>query len=59
MIAIDTNILVRYAVKDDPKQTLLATNFIRVVFLYYFLHSIWKFHNPADNKINNSLSFLM
>ncbi|MCK5809861.1 MAG: type II toxin-antitoxin system VapC family toxin [Cocleimonas sp.] len=29
MIAVDTNILVRYAVKDDPKQTLLATDFLR------------------------------
>jgi predicted nucleic-acid-binding protein len=29
MIAIDTNILVRYAVKDDPKQTVAATDFLR------------------------------
>ena len=28
MIAIDTNILVRYAVKDDPQQTSLATDFL-------------------------------
>ena len=29
MIAIDTNILVRYAVKDDLEQTALATDFLR------------------------------
>ena len=29
MIAVDTNILVRYAVKDDPKQTVIATDFLR------------------------------
>lgn len=28
MIAIDTNILIRYAVKDDKRQTVLATSFI-------------------------------
>lgn len=28
MIAVDTNILVRYAVKDDKHQTALATGFI-------------------------------
>jgi predicted nucleic-acid-binding protein len=28
MIAVDTNILVRYAVKDDKRQTALATGFI-------------------------------
>ncbi|HIJ80958.1 MAG TPA: type II toxin-antitoxin system VapC family toxin [Desulfuromonadales bacterium] len=29
MIAVDTNILVRYAVKDDRKQTVAATNFLK------------------------------
>ena len=28
MIAVDTNILVRYAVKDDKRQTALATGFL-------------------------------
>jgi predicted nucleic-acid-binding protein len=28
MIAVDTNILVRYAVKDDLEQTAIATNFL-------------------------------
>ena len=28
MIAVDTNILVRYAVKDDRHQTALATGFL-------------------------------
>ena len=29
MICVDTNILVRYAVKDDPIQTRAATDFLR------------------------------
>ena len=29
LIAVDTNIVVRYAVKDDPEQTRLATEFLR------------------------------
>jgi predicted nucleic-acid-binding protein len=29
VIAVDTNILVRYAVKDDPKQTVTATDFLK------------------------------
>lgn len=29
MIAIDTNILVRYAVKDDRRQTVKATDFLK------------------------------
>lgn len=28
MIGVDANILVRYAVKDDPEQTVLATDFL-------------------------------
>jgi len=28
MIAVDVNILVRYAVKDDPQQTIIATDFL-------------------------------
>lgn len=28
MIAVDTNILVRYAVKDDLQQTIIATDFL-------------------------------
>jgi predicted nucleic-acid-binding protein len=29
MIAVDTNIFVRYAVKDDPKQAITATEFLK------------------------------
>jgi len=28
MIGVDVNVLVRYAVKDDPQQTVLATHFL-------------------------------
>ncbi len=29
VIAVDTNVVVRYAIKDDPEQTRLATDFLR------------------------------
>ena len=29
MIGLDTNVLVRYLVDDEPKQTLIVTNFIK------------------------------
>lgn len=28
MIAVDTNVVIRYLIKDDPDQTILATNFL-------------------------------
>jgi len=34
MIAIDTNILVRYLVKDDKPQEFLATQFLRIRRLF-------------------------
>ncbi len=39
MIAVDTNILARYAIKDDPKQTVLATDFLREN-IYFFLKTV-------------------
>lgn len=45
MIAVDTNILVRYAVKDDPGQTILATSFLKENHCYFsktvLLELIW------------------
>ena len=45
MIAVDTNILVRYAVKDDPKQTILATSFLEENHCFFsktvLLELIW------------------
>jgi predicted nucleic acid-binding protein len=29
MIAIDTNVVLRYALRDDPAQAILATDFLR------------------------------
>ncbi|MFB1487394.1 MULTISPECIES: hypothetical protein [unclassified Thiocapsa] len=29
MIALDTNLIIRYAIKDDPHQARLAAQFIR------------------------------
>ena len=28
MIGVDVNILVRYAIKDEPQQTIIATDFL-------------------------------
>jgi predicted nucleic-acid-binding protein len=45
MIAVDTNIVVRYAVKDDPVQTRSATNFLRdnqcLLLPTVVLESVW------------------
>jgi len=41
MIAVDTNILVRYAVKDDPKQTVVATDFLAEHACFVLKRSYW------------------
>jgi predicted nucleic-acid-binding protein len=45
MIAVDTNIVVRYAVKDDPVQTRSATSFLRenqcLLLPTVVLESVW------------------
>ncbi len=51
MIAIDTNILVRYAVKDDPKQTVAATDFLGshrcFVLKTVLLELVWVLSSPS------------
>jgi len=45
MIVVDTNILVRYVIKDDPKQTILATSFLKENHCFFsktvLLELIW------------------
>lgn len=45
MTAVDTNILVRYAVKDDRRQTIVATEFLRnnatVLLKTVLLELVW------------------
>ncbi len=45
MIAVDTNVLVRYAVKDDPAQTRLATAYLRdnpcLLLSTVILETVW------------------
>lgn len=50
MIAIDTNILVRYLIKDDPKQTVRATDFLAknrcFVLKSVLIEVVWVLSSP-------------
>jgi predicted nucleic-acid-binding protein len=56
VIAVDTNILVRYAVKDDPDQTLAATEFLRNnpchVLKTVLLELAWVLSSPAGYNLS-------
>ncbi|ACH38931.1 toxin, PIN family [Citrifermentans bemidjiense Bem] len=56
MIALDTNILVRYLIKDDPDQAVLATNFLanNRCFLHksVLLELVWVLASPAGYKLS-------
>ncbi|MGA2152407.1 MAG: type II toxin-antitoxin system VapC family toxin [Geobacteraceae bacterium] len=51
MITIDTNILVRYAVKDDKRQTILATEFMANnecrILKSVLLELVWVLSSPS------------
>ena len=51
MITIDTNILVRYAVKDDKRQTVLATEFMANnecrILKSVLLELVWVLSSPS------------
>jgi predicted nucleic-acid-binding protein len=55
MIAVDTNILVRYAVKDDKRQTALATSFIAgnqcYVLKTVLLELAWVLASPSGYNL--------
>ena len=59
MIAVDTNILVRYAVKDDRRQTLLATNFLAshqcYVLKTVLLELIWVLSSPLGYQLGRAM----
>jgi predicted nucleic-acid-binding protein len=58
MIAIDTNILVRYAVKDDHHQTVLATNFLAkhqcLVLKSVLLELVWVLSSSLGYRLDRS-----
>jgi predicted nucleic-acid-binding protein len=55
LISVDTNILVRYAVKDDRGQALLATNFLAnnrcFVLKTVLLEFAWVLSSPAGYNL--------
>lgn len=55
MIALDTNILVRYLIKDHPEQAVLATNFIGsnrcYVLKTVLLELVWVLSSPSGYKL--------
>ncbi len=59
MIAVDTNIFVRYAVKDDHKQTVTATEFLRnnncIILKTVLLELAWVLSSQASYKLSRSV----
>ena len=59
MIAVDTNILVRYAVKDDRHQTSLATNFLAThqchVLKTVLLELVWVLSSPSGYQLDKTI----
>ncbi len=55
MIAVDTNILVRYLVKDEASQTALATTFLAnnrcLVLKTVLLELVWVLSSPAGYNL--------
>jgi predicted nucleic-acid-binding protein len=58
MIAVDTNILVRYAVKDDRHQTALATSFLATHKCYVLktvlLELVWVLSSPLGYQFDRT-----
>jgi predicted nucleic-acid-binding protein len=59
MITVDTNILVRYAVKDDRSQTVKATDFLihnqcRIVKTV-LLELVWVMSSPAGYNLSKTV----
>lgn len=59
MIAVDTNIIVRYAVKDDPKQTVTATEFLKnnkcCILKTVLLELAWVLSSQAGYNLSRSV----
>jgi predicted nucleic-acid-binding protein len=60
MIAVDTNILVRYAIKDDLKQTATATDFLKssncFVLKTVVLELAWVLSSQAGYNLTRSVT---
>lgn len=59
MIAVDTNILVRYAVKDDRRQTVLATEFLKnntcCILKTVLLELAWVLSSPSGYNLSRGV----
>lgn len=59
MIAVDTNVLVRYAVKDDLKQTITATEFLKnnpcFILKTVVLELAWVLSSSAGYNLSRSV----
>jgi predicted nucleic-acid-binding protein len=60
MIAVDTNILVRYAVKDDLKQAKTATEFLKnnpcYILKTVILELAWVLSSPAGYNLTRGVT---
>lgn len=61
MIAVDTNLLVRYLVKDNHGQTVQATNFLAnnrcIILKTVLLEVVWVLSSPSGYNLSRSLVY--
>ena len=59
MIALDTNVLVRYAVKDDREQAVIATAFLAAnrcfVLKTVLIELVWVLSSPAGYDLSREI----
>ena len=59
MIVVDTNILVRYAVKDDRRQTIAATEFLRknsaLILKTVLLELVWVLSSASGYNLERAV----
>ena len=59
MIVVDTNILIRYAVKDDPQQTVAATDFLAhhscLVLKTVLLELVWVLSSRSGYNLSRTI----
>lgn len=59
MIAVDTNLLIRYLVKDDHGQTVQATNFLAhnqcLILKTVLLEVVWVLSSPSGYNLPRNL----
>jgi len=59
MIAVDTNLLIRYLVKDDPGQTVKATNFLAnnrcFILKTVLLEVVWVLSSPSGYNLSRNV----